>query len=337
MILYLEENLDYQEVEKLQQFLTWMGLRTLYQDVQGGPALVVVEKGQEELNPKGFRELPGVKSIQVPEKPFLRVNREVKKERTTIVLGDVVIGGKKPVLIAGPCSVESEEMVFTIAKLLKELHIPILRGGAFKPRTSPYAFQGLGKRGLAYLQEAAKTYGLLTISEVLSVDQVDLVASYVDILQIGARNMQNFPLLRAVGKTEKPVMLKRGLSATYEDWLMAAEYIFHAGNHRVFLCERGIRTFETYTRNTLDLASVPVMKTLSHLPIIVDPSHGTGRRDFVLPMGLAAIAAGADGLMVEVHPHPELALSDGPQSLTPEGLRELVSAIQRLNYQTKRG
>lgn len=236
----------------------------------------------------------------------------------------VRIGGEELAMMAGPCSVESERQIHTIAQMVAQAGLRILRGGAFKPRTSPYSFQGLGEYGLRLLREAADAYGLLTVTEVMDTSQVDLVAQYTDILQIGARNMQNYSLLRAVGQCDKPVLLKRGLAATVEELLLATEYILSAGNSRVILCERGIRTFCEHTRFTLDVAAIPVVKRLSHLPIIVDPSHAAGLRDKVIPLALAGIAAGADGLIVEVHHNPECALSDGPQALRPEQFRQLV-------------
>ena len=226
--------------------------------------------------------------------------------------------------MAGPCSVESEEQTFTIAEAVSRAGAKILRGGAFKPRTSPYAFQGMEEEGLKILRNAADKYNMLVITEVMDKDQIDLIYKYTDIFQIGARNMQNFSFLKAIGKTDKPVMLKRGISATIKEWLMSAEYILSGGNHEVIFCERGIRTYETYTRNTLDISAIPIIKKLSHLPIISDPSHGTGIREKVLPMSRASIAAGADGLMIEVHNNPEVALSDGAQSLYPNQFDELM-------------
>ena len=232
------------------------------------------------------------------------------------------------IVIAGPCSVENEEQIFTIAEIISKSGAKVLRGGAFKPRTSPYAFQGLGENGLKLLRKAADKFNLLVITEVMEISQIGLIEEYTDIFQIGARNMQNFSLLREVGKASKPVMLKRGLSATVEDWLMSAEYILSNGNKNVMLCERGIRTFETYTRNTFDLSAIPVVHKRSHLPVVADPSHATGLRDKVLPMARAAVAAGADALMVEVHHDPENALSDGPQALLPDQFEEMMRQIK---------
>ncbi|MEW6661394.1 MAG: 3-deoxy-7-phosphoheptulonate synthase [Bacillota bacterium] len=257
-------------------------------------------------------------------------SREFQAADTVICLGDVTIGGRELQVMAGPCSVESRDQALEIAKIVKKGGARIMRGGAYKPRTSPYSFQGLEEKGLDYLAEAGRAAGLLLVSEVMDTRSVDLVANYVDIIQIGARNMQNFALLREVAKNNKPVLLKRGLSATIEEWIMAAEYILAGGNRQVILCERGIRTFETFTRNTLDLSAVPVIKQLTHLPVIVDPSHGTGKWELVNPMAKAAIAAGADGLMIEVHPRPSEALSDGPQSLKPERYFQLMKELEHI-------
>jgi 3-deoxy-7-phosphoheptulonate synthase len=247
-------------------------------------------------------------------KPYQLVSREWKTDDTVILVNGVEIG-KELMLAAGPCAVENEEQVFTITEFLAKQHVRFLRGGAYKPRSSPYSFQGLKTEGLQLLRKAADKYGMAVVSEVMSADKVDELCEYADILQVGTRNMQNYPLLRALGKINKPVLLKRGMSSTVEEWLLAAEYILVGGNERVILCERGIRTFDTATRNTLDLGAVALVKQLSHLPVIVDPSQGTGNRNLVAPLSLAAIAAGADGLIIEVHNQPERALSDGEQSL----------------------
>jgi len=250
-------------------------------------------------------------------------------EKSVISVGGVQIGGGEPIFIAGPCSVESLEQMRAVAKAIKG-HAHILRGGAFKPRTSPYSFQGLEEEGLAVLRAVGREVGMPTVSEVVSPEDVDLVAEYVDMLQIGARNMQNYALLRKVGRLRKPVLLKRGIAATIEEWLLSAEYIMSEGNPNVVLCERGIRTFETLTRNTLDISAVPLVKHLSHLPVLVDPSHAAGQWNLVEPLALAAAAAGADGLMIEVHPHPQNALSDGPQSLLPERYCRLAQSAREI-------
>ncbi len=253
------------------------------------------------------------------------------QEQAKININGKIIGGESVIVMAGPCSVESEEQLMEIAHIVKDAGAHILRGGAFKPRTLPYSFQGLGEEGLKILAKARGETGMPIITEVMAPEDVELVESYTDILQIGARNMQNFPLLRRVGLAEKPVMLKRGMSATIEEWLGCAEYILNEGNSDVILCERGIRTYETITRNTLDLSAVPIIKQISHLPVIVDPSHGTGVRSLVKPMAKASIAAGADGIMVEVHPHPEKALSDGDQSLHPAEFQCLMRELNQLS------
>lgn len=266
--------------------------------------------------------------------PFKLVSREHKRENTVIQVGDCLIGGGSPVVIAGPCAVEDEDMLVNLACRLKAMGVHILRGGAYKPRTSPYSFQGLGKEGLRILARAGKTAGMPVITELTDVRYLDEVCRFADIVQIGSRNMQNFGLLREVGRARVPVLLKRGFSATLEEWLLAAEYILAEGNHEVILCERGIRSFETYTRNTFDINAVPAVKYLSHLPLVADPSHGTGRRELVLPVARAALAAGADGVMVEVHPHPEKALSDGRQSLLPEELETFMNELKTLRWNT---
>ncbi|WP_346356016.1 3-deoxy-7-phosphoheptulonate synthase [Azotosporobacter soli] len=262
---------------------------------------------------------------------YTLASRESKSDDTLIRLGELTLGGCEKLFIAGPCAVESRRQMLDTARLVKRGGAQILRGGAFKPRTSPYDFQGLAEKGLEYMAEAREATGLRIISEVMAPDAVPLVAQYVDILQIGARNMQNFALLKAAGRSNRPVLLKRGLSATIEEWLQASEYILSEGNQQVIFCERGIRTFESYTRNTLDLSAVSAIKALSHLPVIVDPSHGTGRREMVSPMSLAALASGADGLMLEVHPNPAEALCDGPQSLPPAEYLALMHQLRAMN------
>ncbi len=271
-----------------------------------------------------IRAIKAVENVMRIIKPYKLASREFHKEGTVIDVRGRKIGAQKVHIIAGPCSVENRAMLLSIAEKVRDAGATFLRGGAFKPRTSPYSFQGLGEKGLQILKDASEQTGLPVVTEVMDPRDVEIVARYADILQIGARNMQNFRLLLEVGQTNKPVLLKRGLSATIKEWLMAAEYIMSRGNHRVILCERGIRTFETATRNTLDLSAVPVLKKLTHLPVIVDPSHGVGKWDLVLPMARAAVAAGADGLMIEVHTNPEEALSDGEQSLKPEMFKTLV-------------
>lgn len=276
------------------------------------------------------RGWPAVESAQALTRPFKLASRAFHPQDTVISVGRCAIGSRQLALMAGPCSVEGEGQAFRIAETVAQAGATVLRGGAYKPRTSPYAFQGLGEEGLKILRRAADAFGLAVVSEVMDTQQVPLLARYADILQVGARNMQNYALLREVGHCDKPVLLKRGLSSTIEEWLLSAEHILAQGNLQVILCERGIRTFETYTRNTLDLNAIPVVKELSHLPVIVDPSHGTGIRDKVAPMARAAIAAGADGLIIEVHDDPDHALSDGAQSLWPAQYEELVAQIRTI-------
>jgi 3-deoxy-7-phosphoheptulonate synthase len=273
--------------------------------------------------------LEGVEEVVRITAPYKLASRHFRPEGSVIQLGKgVAVGGKQVVMMAGPCSVESAEQMETIAALVAKLGVRVLRGGAFKPRTSPYSFQGLGKKGLQLMRTAADAHDMLVVSEVMDQTQIPMMMDFVDVLQVGARNMQNYNLLREVGKVSKPVLLKRGICATLEELLLSAEYIMMGGNYEVILCERGIRTFESYTRNTLDISAIPVIKKLSHLPIIVDPSHGTGRRDKVLPMGRAAVAAGADGLLIEVHEDPEKALSDGAQSLYPAQFEQLMKELR---------
>jgi 3-deoxy-7-phosphoheptulonate synthase len=271
--------------------------------------------------------LPGVEQVIPVSKPYKLASREFHPQDTIVELNGVTIGGNGIVVMAGPCAVENEEQLLSTAQVVKAAGATVLRGGAFKPRTSPYQFRGLGESGLKMLAQAGKETQMPIITEVMAPEHVDLVAKYADILQIGARNMQNFVLLDEVGKTKKPVLLKRGLSSNIQEWLLAAEYILAQGNGQVILCERGIRTFENYTRNTMDVSAIPIIEKVSHLPIIADPSHATGKWYLVLPLALAAVAAGADGLLIEVHPNPDMALADGPQSLTFDNFRLLMAQL----------
>jgi 3-deoxy-7-phosphoheptulonate synthase len=271
--------------------------------------------------------LPGVDQVIPVSKPYKLASREFHPRDTIVEINGVAIGGNEIVVMAGPCAVESEEQILATAQAVKAAGATVLRGGAFKPRTSPYQFRGMGESGLKLLAQAGKETQMPIITEVMSPDHVGLVAEYADILQIGARNMQNFILLDEVGKIKKPVLLKRGLSSSIQEWLLAAEYVLAQGNEQVILCERGIRTFETYTRNTMDLSAIPIIEKVSHLPIIADPSHATGKWYLVSPLALAAVAAGADGLLIEVHPNPDMALADGPQSLTFDNFRLLMSRL----------
>jgi len=283
-------------------------------DVQGDPRLVETFEGVQEV-------------VHISE-PFKLASRAFRPSGTVIAVGDVRIGGDEVIVMAGPCSAESDEQVQATAAAVKRAGAKVLRGGAFKPRSSPYSFQGLGEDGLRMLRDAAAAHTLKLVSEVMDPSQIELVDRYADIFQVGARNMQNFSLLRELGRARKPVLLKRGISATIEEWLLSAEYVLGGGNMDVMLCERGIRTFETYTRNTLDISAIPIVKKLSHLPIFVDPSHGTGRRDKVAPMARAAVAAGADGLIIEVHTDPDKALSDGAQTLFPSQFDRLMAELR---------
>jgi 3-deoxy-7-phosphoheptulonate synthase len=286
--------------------------------------------GKGEFDLAIFEVMEGVKEAHRVASPYKLASRGFRPAGTVVRVRDVDIGGERVVAMAGPCSVENREQIERSAELVARAGATVIRGGAFKPRSSPYAFQGLGEEGLKMLREAADHQGLVTLTEVMDQTQIPLVAQYADILQVGARNMQNFTLLRELGKLRQPVLLKRGPSATIEELLLSAEYIMAGGNYDVILCERGIRTFETYTRNTMDVSAIPVVKKLSHLPIVADPSHGTGRRDLVAPVARASVAAGADGLLIEVHPDPDHALSDGAQSLRPEQFQELMNQLRMI-------
>ncbi|UFS71788.1 3-deoxy-7-phosphoheptulonate synthase [Geomonas sp. RF6] len=284
------------------------------------------ERGKSVL--QSIESMQGVESVVPILQPYKLASKEVKKESLVPITDTLAIGGKEIIVMAGPCSVESEAQIIESAKAVKEAGAQMLRGGAFKPRTSPYSFQGLEEEGLKLLAKAREVTGLPFVTEVINPETVDLVASYADMLQIGARNSQNFALLKKVGQIKKPILLKRGMSMTIQEFLMSAEYIMSEGNQSVILCERGIRTFETATRNTLDLSAIPVLKTKTHLPVVIDPSHGTGNYHYVAPMAFAAVAGGADGLMIEVHPDPERASSDGPQSLKPKHFKTLMEKLR---------
>jgi 3-deoxy-7-phosphoheptulonate synthase len=288
---------------------------------------------QGPIEAAAFESLPGVGECVPVSKPYKLVGRELKEETTVIDLGDgVQIGGRELAIIAGPCAVETKEQTWAIAREVSAAGARLFRGGAYKPRTSPYSFQGLAEEGLKILAGVRKEFGLKIVTEAIDVESVELVERYSDVIQIGARNMQNFSLLKRAGRSQKPVLLKRGISATLDELLMAAEYILSEGNYNVVLCERGIRTFADHTRNTLDLSVIPAVQRLSHLPILVDPSHGTGRREKVIPLSRAAIAVGADGLMVEVHNHPEEALSDGNQSIEPLEFQQLINEVSQIAH-----
>jgi 3-deoxy-7-phosphoheptulonate synthase len=330
MIIVLKSSATDTEVEDVCHRITSMGysphtIRGALRTVIGA---VGDDRGKEAL--RSLESLEWVESVTPILKPYKLASREVRDEPTEVRVGDVTIGGKQIVVMAGPCAIESRLQLLDAAEKVKAAGARILRGGAFKPRTSPYAFQGLEDEGLKLLAEAKRETGLPIVTEVMEPDKVELVAEYADILQVGARNVQNFSLLRRVGEAGKPVLLKRGMATTIREWLLSAEYVLASGNPNVILCERGIRTFETATRFTLDLNAVPVVKRLSHLPILVDPSHGTGHWEFVEAMAMAGVAAGADGLIIEVHPKPEEALSDGPQSLKPDKFAALMKRVRRI-------
>jgi 3-deoxy-7-phosphoheptulonate synthase len=329
MIVVMKEGAREEEVQAVVSLLQGKGLETHLS--QGAEKTIIGIIGpKEQVLGMPIESMAGVEKVVRVSNPFKLASRAFHPQDTLVQVGPHVVGGANPVIIAGPCSVESREQILEIAHAVKRSGAHMLRGGAFKPRSSPYSFQGLGEEGLKLLAEAREVTGLPVVSEVMDIEALPMMLEYVDVLQIGARNMQNFPLLRAVGKTDKPVLLKRGLSATIEEWLMSAEYILSEGNRNVILCERGIRTFEKYTRNTLDLNAVPVVQYYSHLPVIVDPSHGVGHSRYVLAMARAGIAAGAHGLIVEVHPRPQEALSDGEQSLTLEDFDQMMREVTRV-------
>ena len=328
MVVVLEHGIKETDKTHIRDFLTDRGFRI--REIVGEEETIFGAVGIVAIDAREVELLPGVARVLPISKPYKFASRELKKDDTVIPVRDIKIGGLRIAVIAGPCAVESREQILEIAALVRESGAVILRGGAYKPRTSPYSFQGLGETGLKYLKEAGESTGMPIVSEIVSPQHAAMMSEYVDILQIGARNMQNFELLKAVGALGKTVLLKRGPAATIEELLMSAEYLLAHGTDRIVLCERGIRTFETYTRFTLDISAIPVVKKLSHLPIIVDPSHGTGIREKVLPMALAAIASGADGISVEVHSHPEAALSDGFQALFPEQFEKLMRDIEAL-------
>ncbi|MDC7219344.1 MAG: 3-deoxy-7-phosphoheptulonate synthase [Spirochaetales bacterium] len=328
MIIVLETSITEKERDYVKNYLSSQGFQV--REIVGEKETVIGAVGQVSLDQRSVELLPGVARVIPISKPYKLASRELHKEDTVFNVGPVTVGGSRIVIIGGPCSVESREQIMAAAHAVKDAGGVMLRGGAFKPRTSPYSFQGLGYEGLAYLKEAGEATGLPVVTEVVAPADVEGMAEYIDVYQIGARNMQNFELLKKVGSMGMPVILKRGMSATINEWLMAAEYLLASGTDKVILCERGIRTFETYTRNTLDISAIPVVRKLSHLPVIVDPSHGTGIRNKVLPMALAGVAAGANGLIVEIHPNPEEAVSDGPQSLYPEQFLKLVNDVEAL-------
>jgi 3-deoxy-7-phosphoheptulonate synthase len=328
MIIVMEHSASEAQVEKVIETLVEAGYDVHRSTGVKHTVLGAVGAPRRPLEPPALELIPGVREVIKVSEPYKLVGRTFKPQDTVVDLGGVPVGGPEVVVMAGPCSVESREQLFAVARAVVASGARVLRGGAFKPRSSPYAFQGLGEQALLWMREAGDEVGLSVVSEITDVRTLDMMMGYVDCLQVGARNMQNFDLLKELGKVRKPVLLKRGLSATIEEWLLSAEYILAGGNQQVILCERGIRTFESATRNTLDLSAIPVVKKRSHLPILVDPSHATGRRDKVLPMARAGIAAGADGLLIEVHNDPDKALSDGAQSLYPEQFDRLMGELR---------
>jgi len=328
MIVAMQETATEEQIQHVIERLINMGFE-VHRSTGARQTVLGAVGARHEFDIRDIEVLPGVGEVHRISSPYKLVARSFRPEGTVVKFSNgVKIGGDEVVIMAGPCSVESHEQLFAVAETVSKSGARFLRGGAFKPRTSPYSFQGLGEEALKLLRSAADKFGLLVVSEVMEISQIQLMLPYVDMLQVGARNMQNFNLLRELGKVRKPVLLKRGIAATIEELLLSAEYLLAGGNYEVIVCERGIRTFETYTRNTLDISAIPIVKKLSHLPIVADPSHGTGRRDKVAPMGRAAIAAGADGLLIEVHNCPDKALSDGAQSLYPEQFVQLMDQLR---------
>lgn len=329
MIVILENKATQEELQNVIAYLENNGFSVYKSSGEDGIVLRTTG-GEPNFDLRKIEIIPAVADVYPVAEPYKLAGRNYKDDKTIIKVGNVEIGGNEVIVIAGPCSIESEEQIFTIAEIVAKSGAKILRGGAFKPRTSPYSFQGLGEEGLKLMRAAADNNGLLVVTEVIDSSQVDLVENYTDIFQVGSRNMQNFPLLKSLGNKKKPVLLKRGYASKIDEWLMSAEYILSGGNMEVILCERGIRTFETETRNTFDISAIPVIQRKSHLPIAADPSHAIGYRDKIIPMARAAVAAGADALMIEVHHNPEKALSDGPQALVPVEFEEMMKQLKRI-------
>lgn len=329
MVVIIEPNATEEQIQNVIKHLENYGFQ-IHKSVGVQSTIIGAIGVKPDFDTRKIKILDGVADVYRVTVPFKLASRNFHELDTVIDIKGVKIGGNRLVIMAGPCSIEGEEQIFKLAEIVAKSGAKILRGGAFKPRTSPYSFQGMGEEGLKLIRKAADEYGLLVITEVMESAQIDIIGKYADIYQVGARNMQNFPLLKELGATKIPIMLKRGLSATIEEWLMSAEYILSSGNPNVILCERGIRTFEKYTRNTFDLSAIPVVHKKSHLPVIADPSHATGYRDQVPPMARAAVAAGADGLMIEIHHDPENAFSDGPQALLPETFLQLVKEMKTI-------
>jgi 3-deoxy-7-phosphoheptulonate synthase len=328
MVIVMEQEAPEDQIQKVIETLVAVGYDVHRSTGISHTVLGAVGVPREPIDPRALELLPGVREVIKISEPYKLVGRKFKSADTVVDVGGAGVGSGELIVMAGPCSVETREQVNTVAAAVAASGARVLRGGAFKPRTSPYAFQGHGEEALRWMREAADAHGLAVISEVMDLRTIEMMMRYVDCLQVGTRNMQNFDLLKELGRVRKPVLLKRGLAATIEEWLLSAEYILAGGNTQVILCERGIRTFENATRNTLDISAIPVVKKLSHLPIVVDPSHGTGRRDKVAPMARAAVAAGADGVIIEVHNDPDKAWSDGPQSLYPEDFDHLMADLR---------
>lgn len=328
MIVVMQENATEDQITNVVDRLVGLGFDIHRSTGERYTLLGAV--GAQIADQRDLELLDGVREVVRVSAPYKLASRAFKPEGTKIKIKDVVIGGEQVIMMAGPCTLENREQIEAVAAAVAAQGVQVMRGGAFKPRTSPYSFQGLGEPGLKMMREVADKHGLLTVSEIMESPQIPMFIKYVDILQIGARNMQNFNLLKDLSKLNKPILLKRGPAATIEETLLSAEYLMSGGNHEVIICERGIKTFETYTRNTLDISAIPVIKKLSHLPVVVDPSHGTGRRDKVPPMARAAVAAGADGLLIEVHNEPERALCDGAQSLLPEQFEKLMAQLRMI-------
>jgi 3-deoxy-7-phosphoheptulonate synthase len=328
MVIVMEHSATEEQVQKVIETLVEVGYDVHRSTGVNFTVLGAVGVPRRPLDPQQLELIPGVREVVKISEPYKLVGRTFKPDDTVVDVAGVLVGGPEVIAMAGPCSVETREQVGIVARSVAASGARVLRGGAFKPRSSPYSFQGHGEEALRWMREAADEHGLAVISEVMDLRTIEMMMRYVDCLQVGARNVQNFDLLKELGKVRKPVLLKRGLSSTIEEWLLSAEYILAGGNGQVILCERGIRTFEVATRNTLDISAIPVIKKKSHLPILVDPSHGTGRRDKVIPMARAAIAAGADGLLIEVHNNPDKALSDGAQSLYPEQFDTLMGELR---------
>ncbi len=323
MLVVMQEGATEPQIDAVQDKLVQIGYKV--HRITGVTHSILGGVGPDAAEPAEFEVMPGVKEAHRLTSPYKLANRSIRPEGTVISIGDIKIGGDEVVVMGGPCSVETRDQFFTCAEIVKDAGAKLVRGGAFKPRSSPYSFQGLGEKGLQIMREAGDKFGLKVVSEVMDLSQIPVMLPYVDVFQVGARNMQNFNLLKALGEIRKPILLKRGIAATIEELLLSAEYILAGGNYEVMLCERGIRTFETYTRNTMDISAIPVVKALSHLPMVADPSHGTGRRDKVQAMARASVAAGCDALIVEMHNDPNKAYSDGAQSLFPEQFAEMVN------------